>query len=115
MKSNAQKPAALYLQLNTKHVADPLNRHWNVPRCPVELPKLNMAVSGPHISFPVSNLPAAALMHRGTLPVITPKKCHTQLAKVMWLLSFLLKLTQKCSKAQQKGLFYLYPNKKVPC
>ncbi|XP_017271424.1 MAPK/MAK/MRK overlapping kinase isoform X1 [Kryptolebias marmoratus] len=65
---------------NTKHAADPLNRR-NVPRCPMELPKINMAASGPHISFPASTLPAFNFMHRGTLPAITPKKCHTQLAK----------------------------------
>ncbi|XP_013876389.1 MAPK/MAK/MRK overlapping kinase [Austrofundulus limnaeus] len=63
---------------NSKRVADPLNRR-NVPRGPVELPKFNMAVLGPHSTFPVTALPP--LMHRGTLPAITPKKCHPQLAK----------------------------------
>ncbi|XP_008305093.1 MAPK/MAK/MRK overlapping kinase [Stegastes partitus] len=65
---------------NMKHVADPLIRR-NVPHYAAELPKINMVVPGPQISFPVSTLPAFTVTHRGTLPAITSKKCQSQLAK----------------------------------
>ncbi|XP_026156543.1 MAPK/MAK/MRK overlapping kinase isoform X1 [Mastacembelus armatus] len=65
---------------NMKHVAEPVIRQ-NVPHYPTELPKLNMVVPGPQISFPVSTVPAFAVIHRGTLPAITSKKCQTRLAK----------------------------------
>ncbi|XP_071353902.1 MAPK/MAK/MRK overlapping kinase-like isoform X4 [Trachinotus anak] len=65
---------------NMKHVAEPLIRR-NVPHYPTELPKLNMVVPGPQISFPVSTMPAFTVTHRGTLPAITSKKCQSQLAK----------------------------------
>ncbi len=64
-----------------KHVAEPLIRR-NVPHYPAELPKLNMVVPGPQISFPVSTMPAFTVTHRGTLPAITSKKCQSRLAKV---------------------------------
>ncbi|XP_078133111.1 MAPK/MAK/MRK overlapping kinase isoform X1 [Sander vitreus] len=65
---------------NMKYVAEPLIRR-NVPHYPTELPKLNMVVPGPQISFPVSTIPAFTVTHRGTLPTITSKKCQSQLAK----------------------------------
>uniref|UniRef100_A0A3Q1BDV0 Protein kinase domain-containing protein n=1 Tax=Amphiprion ocellaris TaxID=80972 RepID=A0A3Q1BDV0_AMPOC len=61
-------------------LADPLIRR-NVPHYPAELPKINMVVPGPQISFPVSTMPACTVTHRGTLPAITSKKCQSQLAK----------------------------------
>ncbi|XP_022605949.1 MAPK/MAK/MRK overlapping kinase [Seriola dumerili] len=68
------------LMRHMKHVAEPLVRR-NVPHYPTELPKLNMVVPGPQISFPVSTMPAFTVTHRGTLPAITSKKCQSQLAK----------------------------------
>lgn len=68
-------------QHNMKHVAEPLIRR-NVPHYPTELPKLNMVIPGPQISFPVSTMPTFTVTHRGTLPAITSKKCQSQLAKV---------------------------------
>lgn len=68
-------------QHNVKHVADPLIRR-NIHHYPAELPKLNMVVPGPQISFPVSTMPAFTVTHRGSLPAITSKKCQSQLAKV---------------------------------
>ncbi|CAN9502493.1 unnamed protein product [Ophioblennius macclurei] len=65
---------------NPKHVADPLMRR-NIPHYPAELPKLNVVLPGPQITFPVSTMPAFGVAHRGTLPVITSKKCQSQLAK----------------------------------
>ncbi|XP_037602331.1 MAPK/MAK/MRK overlapping kinase-like isoform X4 [Sebastes umbrosus] len=65
---------------NLKHVAEPLIRR-NVPHHPTELPKINMVVPGPQISFPVSTMPAFTVTHRGTLPTIASKKCQTRLAK----------------------------------
>ncbi|KAG8013296.1 MAPK/MAK/MRK overlapping kinase [Nibea albiflora] len=65
---------------NMKHVAEPLVRR-NVPHYPTELPKLNMVVPGPQISFPVSTMPAFTVTHRGTLPAIISKKCQTRLTK----------------------------------
>ncbi|XP_074515947.1 MAPK/MAK/MRK overlapping kinase isoform X1 [Sebastes fasciatus] len=65
---------------NLKHVAEPLMRR-NVPHHPTELPKINMVVPGPQISFPVSTMPAFTVTHRGTLPTIVSKKCQTRLAK----------------------------------
>uniref|UniRef100_A0A3Q3JK65 Protein kinase domain-containing protein n=1 Tax=Monopterus albus TaxID=43700 RepID=A0A3Q3JK65_MONAL len=64
---------------NMKHVAEPVIRR-NV-HYPTELPKLNIVVPGPHISFPVSTVPAFTLAHRGTLPAITSKKCQSRVAK----------------------------------
>ncbi|XP_023263233.1 MAPK/MAK/MRK overlapping kinase isoform X2 [Seriola lalandi dorsalis] len=68
------------LMRHMKHVAEPLVRR-NVPHYPTELPKLNMVVPGPQISFPVPTMPAFTVTHRGTLPAITSKKCQSQLAK----------------------------------
>ncbi|KAK1893960.1 MAPK/MAK/MRK overlapping kinase [Dissostichus eleginoides] len=65
---------------NMKHVAEPLIRR-NIPHYPAELPKLNMVVPGPQMSFPVSTLPAFTVTHRGTLPTIPSKKCQTRLSK----------------------------------
>ncbi|XP_005465195.1 MAPK/MAK/MRK overlapping kinase isoform X1 [Oreochromis niloticus] len=65
---------------NMKHVADTLIRR-NIPHYPAELPKLNVVVPGPQISFPVSTMPTFTVTHRGTLPTITSKKCQSQLAK----------------------------------
>ncbi|KAI3367190.1 hypothetical protein L3Q82_008244 [Scortum barcoo] len=68
------------LSHNMKHVTEPLIRR-NIPHYPAELPKLNMVVPGPQISFPVSTMPAFTVTHRGTLPAITSKKCQSRLAK----------------------------------
>ncbi|KAM4624778.1 MAPK/MAK/MRK overlapping kinase isoform 2-T2 [Polymixia lowei] len=65
---------------NIKHVAEPLIRR-NIPHYAVELPKLNMVVPGPPISYPVSTMPPLTITHRGSLPAITSKKCHSRLAK----------------------------------
>ncbi|XP_010745070.2 MAPK/MAK/MRK overlapping kinase isoform X2 [Larimichthys crocea] len=65
---------------NMKHVAEPLVRR-NITHYPTELPKLNMVVPGPQISFPVSTMPAFTVTHRGTLPAIITKKCQTRLTK----------------------------------
>ena len=70
------------LQHNVKHVAEPLIR-CNNRQCPTELPKINVVVPRPQISFPVSTMPAFTLTHRGTLPAITSKKCQPQLEKVI--------------------------------
>ncbi|KAB5562518.1 hypothetical protein PHYPO_G00018690 [Pangasianodon hypophthalmus] len=63
-----------------KHVAEPLSRHV-LPRYPVELPKLNMAVPNSKVPYPVSSLPALAIPHQGLLPAITSKKCHSRSTK----------------------------------
>ncbi|XP_076013876.1 MAPK/MAK/MRK overlapping kinase [Genypterus blacodes] len=65
---------------NMKHVAEPLIRR-NIPHYAAELPKLNMVIPGPQISFPASTMPAFSITHRGTLPAITSKKCQTRLVK----------------------------------
>ncbi|XP_060919831.1 MAPK/MAK/MRK overlapping kinase-like isoform X1 [Labrus mixtus] len=65
---------------NMKHVAETLIRR-NIPHYPAELPKLNMVVSGPQISFPASTMPVFPVSHRGTLPTIPSKKCQSRLAK----------------------------------
>ncbi|XP_035465285.1 MAPK/MAK/MRK overlapping kinase isoform X1 [Scophthalmus maximus] len=65
---------------NMKHAAEPLIRR-NVPHYPTELPKLNMVLPRPQIPLTVSTMPAFTATHRGTLPVITSKKCQSQLAK----------------------------------
>lgn len=70
-----------FVQHNMKHVAEPLVRR-NITHYPTELPKLNMVVPGPQISFPVSTMPAFTVTHRGTLPAIITKKCQTRLTKV---------------------------------
>ncbi|KAL2099285.1 hypothetical protein ACEWY4_005765 [Coilia grayii] len=67
-------------QHHLKHVADPLLR-CNPQRFPVELPKLNVVVPSPKITYPVSSLPALTITHRGSLPAITSKKCHPRLVK----------------------------------
>uniref|UniRef100_A0A672J5K4 MOK protein kinase n=1 Tax=Salarias fasciatus TaxID=181472 RepID=A0A672J5K4_SALFA len=67
-------------QHNSKHVADALMRR-NIPHYPAELPKLNVVLPGPQITFPVSTMPAFSVTQRGTLPAITSKKCQSQLAK----------------------------------
>lgn len=69
------------LQHNVKPVADPLIRRNN-HHCAAELPKINMVVPRPQISFPISTTPAFTLTHRGTLPTITSKKCQAQREKV---------------------------------
>lgn len=71
----------LHLQHNMKHVAEPLIKR-NIPHYPAELPKLNMVVPGPQISFPVSTMPAFTVTHQGALPAIVSKKCQSRLAKV---------------------------------
>ncbi|XP_053192325.1 MAPK/MAK/MRK overlapping kinase-like [Scomber japonicus] len=65
---------------NMKHVAEPLIKR-NIPHYPTELPKLNMVVPGPQISFPVSTMPAFTVTHQGALPAIMTKKCQSRLAK----------------------------------
>uniref|UniRef100_A0A3B4UU35 MOK protein kinase n=1 Tax=Seriola dumerili TaxID=41447 RepID=A0A3B4UU35_SERDU len=73
-------PSSLEQIWRSTRLAEPLVRR-NVPHYPTELPKLNMVVPGPQISFPVSTMPAFTVTHRGTLPAITSKKCQSQLAK----------------------------------
>ncbi|XP_034015874.1 MAPK/MAK/MRK overlapping kinase-like isoform X2 [Thalassophryne amazonica] len=68
------------LMSHIKHTREPIIRR-NVPHYPAELPKLNMVVPGPQISFPSSTMPALPFTHRSTLPAIMSKKCQTQLAK----------------------------------
>ncbi|XP_056152366.1 MAPK/MAK/MRK overlapping kinase-like [Lampris incognitus] len=63
-----------------KHIAEPLIRRNN-PHYKTELPKLNMVIPGPQISYPVSTLPPLTITHRGSLPAITSKKCQSRLAK----------------------------------
>ncbi|XP_070984598.1 MAPK/MAK/MRK overlapping kinase-like isoform X1 [Oncorhynchus clarkii lewisi] len=66
---------------NIKHVAEPRIRS-NIQHYPVELPKLNVVVPAPQITYPVTTVPALTITHRGSpLPVITSKKCHLRLAK----------------------------------
>ncbi|TKS86732.1 MAPK/MAK/MRK overlapping kinase [Collichthys lucidus] len=65
---------------NLKHVAEPLVRR-KVAHYPAELPKLNMVVPRPQMTFPVSTMPAFTVTHRGTLPAIITKKCQTRLNK----------------------------------
>ncbi|XP_058254437.1 MAPK/MAK/MRK overlapping kinase-like isoform X1 [Hemibagrus wyckioides] len=67
-------------QQRLKHVAEPLSRHI-LPRYPVELPKLNVVVPTPKVPYPVSSLPALAIPHKGLLPAITSKKCHSRSMK----------------------------------
>ncbi|XP_030641178.1 MAPK/MAK/MRK overlapping kinase [Chanos chanos] len=67
-------------QHHLKHVADPLSRR-NPTHCPVELPKLNVVLPTPKIPYPVPSLPALPVTHRGSLPAITPKKCHSHFTK----------------------------------
>ncbi|XP_038823680.1 MAPK/MAK/MRK overlapping kinase-like isoform X3 [Salvelinus namaycush] len=65
-------------QHNIKHVAEPRIRR-NAQHYPVELPKLNVVVPAPQITYPGT---ALTITHRGSpLPVITSKKCHLRLAK----------------------------------
>ncbi|KAM3870723.1 MAPK/MAK/MRK overlapping kinase [Diretmus argenteus] len=73
------RPARHGRQHNIKHVAEPLMRR-NIPHYAAELPKLNMVVPGPQISY-AHTLPALTISHRGSLPVMASKKCHTRLAK----------------------------------
>lgn len=68
------------LSHNIKHVAEPIIRR-NIPHYPTELPKLNMVVPGPQVSFPVSTMPAFTVTHRSTLPAITSKKCQSHLVQ----------------------------------
>nr|XP_046222294.1 MAPK/MAK/MRK overlapping kinase-like isoform X4 [Oncorhynchus gorbuscha] len=66
---------------NIKHVAEPRIRR-NIQHYPVELPKLNVVVPAPQITYPVTTVSALTINHRGSpLPVITSKKCHLRLAK----------------------------------
>ncbi|XP_061072060.1 MAPK/MAK/MRK overlapping kinase-like isoform X1 [Conger conger] len=67
-------------QHHVKHVAEPLIRR-NPPHYPGELPKLNMVLPPPKISYPIASLPALTITHHGSLPTIPPKKCHSQLPK----------------------------------
>ncbi|KAL7861752.1 hypothetical protein SRHO_G00131930 [Serrasalmus rhombeus] len=62
-----------------KHVGDPLSRR--MPHYPVELPKLNVVVPAPKVPYPMPSLPALAIPHRGSLPAITSKKCHSRSTK----------------------------------
>ncbi|XP_035388739.1 MAPK/MAK/MRK overlapping kinase isoform X2 [Electrophorus electricus] len=63
-----------------KHVVNPLSRRVG-PHYPVELPKLNVVVPTPKVPYPVSSFPALAVPHRGYLPTITSKMCHSRLTK----------------------------------
>ncbi|XP_037343384.1 MAPK/MAK/MRK overlapping kinase-like isoform X1 [Pungitius pungitius] len=65
---------------NMKHAAEPLIRR-NVPPRPTELPKLNLVLPGPQMSFPASTMPSFTVTHRGTLPAVTSTKCQPRLAK----------------------------------
>ncbi|XP_036398345.1 MAPK/MAK/MRK overlapping kinase-like isoform X1 [Megalops cyprinoides] len=67
-------------QHHIKHVADPLIRR-NAPVYPVELPKLNVMIPPPKISFPIASLPALTISHHGSLPAIKSKKCQSRLNK----------------------------------
>ncbi|XP_035388738.1 MAPK/MAK/MRK overlapping kinase isoform X1 [Electrophorus electricus] len=67
-------------QQQLKHVVNPLSRRVG-PHYPVELPKLNVVVPTPKVPYPVSSFPALAVPHRGYLPTITSKMCHSRLTK----------------------------------
>ncbi|KAI4903718.1 hypothetical protein NFI96_030767 [Prochilodus magdalenae] len=67
-------------QQQLKHISGPLNRR--VPHYPMELPKLNVVVPAPKVPYPMPSLPNLAIPHRGSLPAITSKKCHSRLTKV---------------------------------
>ncbi|XP_062864144.1 MAPK/MAK/MRK overlapping kinase-like isoform X2 [Trichomycterus rosablanca] len=63
-----------------KHVVDPFSRGM-VPRYPLELPKLNVAIPSPKVPYSVSGLHTLALPHRVLLPAINSKKCHSHFTK----------------------------------
>ncbi|XP_028833741.1 MAPK/MAK/MRK overlapping kinase isoform X2 [Denticeps clupeoides] len=67
-------------QHHLKHVSD-LPIRSNAQRYSVELPKLNMVIPTPKITHPLSSVPPLTITHRGSLPAITSKKCHSRLAK----------------------------------
>ncbi|XP_076834277.1 MAPK/MAK/MRK overlapping kinase isoform X3 [Brachyhypopomus gauderio] len=67
-------------QQQLKHVINPLSRRA-CPHYPVELPKLNVVVPAAKVPYPVSSFPALAVPHRGYLPAITSKKCHSRSTK----------------------------------
>uniref|UniRef100_A0A8C5AJ40 MOK protein kinase n=1 Tax=Gadus morhua TaxID=8049 RepID=A0A8C5AJ40_GADMO len=64
-----------------KHGTEPLMRR-NIPHYAAELPKLNMVVPGPQVSYQAATVPPHAGVHRNSLPAISTKKCHSRLAKV---------------------------------
>ncbi|XP_072545940.1 MAPK/MAK/MRK overlapping kinase-like isoform X2 [Salminus brasiliensis] len=62
-----------------KHIADPLSRR--MLHYPMELPKLNVVLPAPKIPYPVPSFPALTIPHRGSLPAISSKKCHSRSTK----------------------------------
>uniref|UniRef100_W5LLU9 MOK protein kinase n=1 Tax=Astyanax mexicanus TaxID=7994 RepID=W5LLU9_ASTMX len=62
-----------------KHITDPLSRR--MLHYPMELPKLNVVLPAPKIPYPVPSLPALTIPHRGSLPAINSKKCHSHSTK----------------------------------
>ena len=71
----------LCLQHSIKHGTEPLMRR-NIPHYAAELPKLNMVVPGPQVSYQAATVPPHTGVHRNSLPAISTKKCHSRLAKV---------------------------------
>ncbi|CAL8301318.1 unnamed protein product [Boreogadus saida] len=68
------------LSHSIKHGTEPLMRR-NIPHYAAELPKLNMVVPGPQVSYQAATVPPHAGVHRNSLPAISTKKCHSRLAK----------------------------------
>ncbi|XP_066541937.1 MAPK/MAK/MRK overlapping kinase-like isoform X2 [Hoplias malabaricus] len=62
-----------------KHVSNPHSRRF--AHHPLDLPKLNVMVPAPKLPYPLPMLPALAMPHRGSLPAITSKKCHSRSTK----------------------------------
>ncbi|KAM9466870.1 MAPK/MAK/MRK overlapping kinase isoform 3-T3 [Clarias gariepinus] len=67
-------------QQQVKHVTKPHSRQV-LPRYPMELPKLNVAVPTSKVPYPVSSLPALSIPHQRLLPAITSKKYHFRTIK----------------------------------
>ncbi|CAL8285247.1 unnamed protein product [Lota lota] len=74
------RPARIGRQHSIKHAAEPLMRR-NIPHYAAELPKLNMVVPGPQVTYQASTVPPLTGVHRNSLPAISTKKCHSRLAK----------------------------------
>lgn len=71
----------MIFQQQVKHVTKPHSRQV-LPRYPMELPKLNVAVPTSKVPYPVSSLPALSIPHQRLLPAITSKKYHFRTIKV---------------------------------
>uniref|UniRef100_A0A673C2X8 MOK protein kinase n=1 Tax=Sphaeramia orbicularis TaxID=375764 RepID=A0A673C2X8_9TELE len=74
-------PTRLGRQMRGRHTRPNAFEYGTSLITPTELPKLNMVVPGPQISFPVSTMPAFTVTHRGTLPAITSKKCQSRIRR----------------------------------